>query len=137
MQNQIFEAALGIANPWYVKGIDFDAEQKSLSIHIDFVDWPCRPPRSAREVMIGSLPSKKSGRCPRGIARCIAADIRIVPLPLVVQETAVAGDHRECRGVTGLVVLNSRLDGNYRHGLQQVRNIYFAHTSAARPQFVL
>ena len=37
MQNQIFEAALGIASPWYIKGVDFDAEQKSLSIHIDFV----------------------------------------------------------------------------------------------------
>lgn len=37
MQNQIFEAALGIVNPWYIKGVDFDAEQKSLSIHIDFV----------------------------------------------------------------------------------------------------
>ena len=37
MQNQIFEAALGIANPWYIKGVDFDAGQKSLSIHIDFV----------------------------------------------------------------------------------------------------
>ena len=37
MQNQIFEAALGIANPWYINGVDFDAEQKSLSIHIDFV----------------------------------------------------------------------------------------------------
>ncbi|MFY9260292.1 MAG: ISL3 family transposase [Gallionella sp.] len=37
MQNQIFEAALGIANPWYIKGVDFDAGQKSLTIHIDFV----------------------------------------------------------------------------------------------------
>lgn len=37
MQNQIFEAALGIANPWYINGVDFDAEQKNLSIHIDFV----------------------------------------------------------------------------------------------------
>lgn len=37
MQNQIFEAALGIADPWYIKGADFDAEQKCLSIHIDFV----------------------------------------------------------------------------------------------------
>lgn len=43
MQNQIFEAALGIANPWYIKGVDFDVEQKSLSIHIDFVaDIPVR-----------------------------------------------------------------------------------------------
>lgn len=37
MQNQIFEAALGIAEPWYIKGVDFDAGQKCLSIHIDFV----------------------------------------------------------------------------------------------------
>lgn len=37
MQNQIFESALGIANPWYIKGVDFDAEQRSLSVHIDFV----------------------------------------------------------------------------------------------------
>lgn len=37
MQNQIFEAASGIANPWYVKGVDFDVEQKRLSLHIDFV----------------------------------------------------------------------------------------------------
>ena len=37
MQNQIFEAALGISDPWYIKGADFDAEQKCLSIHIDFV----------------------------------------------------------------------------------------------------
>ena len=37
MQNQIFEAALGITYPWYIKGADFDAEQKCLSIHIDFV----------------------------------------------------------------------------------------------------
>ncbi|MGO8756370.1 MAG: hypothetical protein ACLQHK_14235 [Gallionellaceae bacterium] len=37
MQNQIFEAALGIVNPWYVNGVDFNTEQKSLSIHFDFV----------------------------------------------------------------------------------------------------
>ena len=37
MSNQIFEAALGIVNPWYIKGVDFDAERKSLAIQIDFV----------------------------------------------------------------------------------------------------
>ena len=37
MQNKIFESALGISEPWYIKGVDFDAEQKNLSIHIDFV----------------------------------------------------------------------------------------------------
>jgi hypothetical protein len=25
MQNQLFEVALGMAKPWYVRGIDFDA----------------------------------------------------------------------------------------------------------------
>lgn len=37
VQNQIFEAALGIAKPWYVKGVDFDAGRKVLTITIDFV----------------------------------------------------------------------------------------------------
>jgi transposase len=37
MQNQLFEAALGIANPWYVQGVDFDAARKTLTIRIDFV----------------------------------------------------------------------------------------------------
>jgi len=37
VQNKIFESALGISEPWYINGVDFDAEQKSLSIHIDFV----------------------------------------------------------------------------------------------------
>src|SRR6516162_7993552 len=37
MQNQLFEAALGIAQPWYVRGGDFDAARKVLTIGIDFV----------------------------------------------------------------------------------------------------
>jgi transposase len=37
MQNQLFEAALGIAKPWYVRGVDFDAARKVLMIGIDFV----------------------------------------------------------------------------------------------------
>lgn len=37
MQNQLFEAALGIADPWYVQGVDFDAARKTLAIRIDFV----------------------------------------------------------------------------------------------------
>ena len=36
MQNQLFEAALGIVDPWYVQGVDFDAARKTLSIRIDF-----------------------------------------------------------------------------------------------------
>jgi hypothetical protein len=37
VQNQLFEAALGIAKPWYVNGVDFDATKKTLTISVDFV----------------------------------------------------------------------------------------------------
>ena len=37
MQNQLFEAALGIAKPWYVRGVDFDPARKVLTIGIDFI----------------------------------------------------------------------------------------------------
>jgi transposase len=37
VQNQLFEAALGIAKPWYVQGVDFDAARKILTIRVDFV----------------------------------------------------------------------------------------------------
>src|SRR5246127_42053 len=37
MQNQLFEAALGIAKPWYARGVDFDPARKVLTIGIDFV----------------------------------------------------------------------------------------------------
>src|ERR1700745_1125533 len=37
MQNQLFEAALAISKPWYVRGVDFDAARKVLTIGIDFV----------------------------------------------------------------------------------------------------
>jgi len=37
VQNKLFETALGIAAPWYVGGIDFDAARKMLTINVDFV----------------------------------------------------------------------------------------------------
>lgn len=37
LQNQLFEAALGIEKPWYVRGVDFDAANKTLTIRIDFI----------------------------------------------------------------------------------------------------
>jgi len=37
MQTQIFEAALGITAPWFVQGVDFDGDQKTLTIQINFV----------------------------------------------------------------------------------------------------
>jgi hypothetical protein len=37
MRNQLFEHALAIAKPWYVEGVDFDADNKTLTISVDFV----------------------------------------------------------------------------------------------------
>jgi transposase len=37
MSNKVFEAALGIVSPWYINGIDFDANGKLLTISVDFV----------------------------------------------------------------------------------------------------
>jgi transposase len=36
MQNQLFESALGIGQPWFVREVDFDATRKTLTIRIDF-----------------------------------------------------------------------------------------------------
>jgi transposase len=36
MHDKLFEAALGIARPWYVAGVDFDESAKVLSVRIDF-----------------------------------------------------------------------------------------------------
>lgn len=36
MQDKLFEAALGIEAPWLVKGVQFDAAAKVLTIQIDF-----------------------------------------------------------------------------------------------------
>ena len=37
MHDKLFEAALGIEEPWYVQGVDFDTARKTLTIAIDFV----------------------------------------------------------------------------------------------------
>ncbi len=37
MTTKLFETALGIAAPWYINGIAFDVEKKTLAIHVDFV----------------------------------------------------------------------------------------------------
>lgn len=36
MQDKLFESALGLEAPWFVKGVDFDAQGKRLTIEIDF-----------------------------------------------------------------------------------------------------
>jgi transposase len=41
MNNQLFEAALGVAEPWHVEGVRFDAANKTLTIVIDFVTGSC------------------------------------------------------------------------------------------------
>lgn len=37
MSAKLFEAALGIAEPWFIQGVDFDAGQRTLTIGVDFV----------------------------------------------------------------------------------------------------
>lgn len=37
MSAKLFEAALGIAEPWFIQGVDFDADKKTLTIGIDFI----------------------------------------------------------------------------------------------------
>jgi transposase len=37
MSAKLFEAALGIVEPWFVRGVDFDAAKKTLAIAVDFV----------------------------------------------------------------------------------------------------
>ncbi len=37
MSAKLFEAALGIAEPWFIQGVDFDAGKKTLTIGVDFV----------------------------------------------------------------------------------------------------
>jgi transposase len=34
---KLFEAALGISSPWYVQGVEFEAEKHLLTISIDFI----------------------------------------------------------------------------------------------------
>ena len=37
MTAKLFEAALGITSPWYIRGVDFDVVKKSLTLNVDFV----------------------------------------------------------------------------------------------------
>ena len=36
LTKQLFELALNIQDPWHIKDIQFDSENKRLDIHIDF-----------------------------------------------------------------------------------------------------
>jgi len=37
MSNDLFATALGVASPWYVRNVAFDADKRLLTISIDFV----------------------------------------------------------------------------------------------------
>lgn len=37
MTTKVFEAALGVGDPWYVAGVDFDEAKRVLTIRVDFV----------------------------------------------------------------------------------------------------
>lgn len=36
MTEKLFETALGLSTPWYVAGVEFDAEARRLTIRVDF-----------------------------------------------------------------------------------------------------
>ena len=36
---QLFSAALGIVDPWYIKSVNFNSDQKKLDIEVDFKKW--------------------------------------------------------------------------------------------------
>lgn len=38
MNAKLFETALGISEPWYFQGVDFDAARKTLTIGVDFIE---------------------------------------------------------------------------------------------------
>jgi transposase len=50
MQNQLFESALGIAKPWYVNGVNFDAAKKTLTVSVDFAAGTRFPARGVAGV---------------------------------------------------------------------------------------
>jgi hypothetical protein len=37
MTAKLFEAALGIASPWTINGVEFDVAKKTLTIAVDFI----------------------------------------------------------------------------------------------------
>ena len=43
-QEELFKVALGLEEPWCIKAIDFNIEEKQLDLHIDFKigsKFPC------------------------------------------------------------------------------------------------
>lgn len=55
--NDLFEKALGIEDPWYVKGIDFDPESRRLDISVDFRRGALFHYELASEAISGEFPA--------------------------------------------------------------------------------
>ena len=87
MQNQLFEAALGIAKPWYVRVVDFDAARKVLTIGIDFVAGS----RFAAPGIEGRLPLFMGNGLPRtpGLSRTSASNSSVKPESLPNQSGSI------------------------------------------------
>jgi transposase len=47
MHDRLFEAALGIAPPWFVAGVRFDEASKVLTVGTDFTSGICRAMKPA------------------------------------------------------------------------------------------
>ena len=47
MSNELFASALGLIDPWYVRGVQFDVEKRTLTISIDFAKGSRFPHKGA------------------------------------------------------------------------------------------
>jgi hypothetical protein len=75
MQNQLLQAALVIAKPWYVRAVDFDPARKASMIGIDFVAGKSRFAAPGLKACIGSMrTSQAKSRSVRSEAGPLAVD---------------------------------------------------------------
>jgi len=109
MTNQLFAAALGIAAPWSVQTVDFDAGQRRLTIHVDFVP--------------GSL--RHSGLSDGGVAFGWPS-LALSRLRSADQRSEAAANISKCRGVLAGDQHRDEWTAAYRsrtrpHGLENAR----------------
>ncbi len=58
--NDLFARALGIADPWFVKEVDFDAGKQEMTIRVDFVRGArFGHPRAAGEQKVHDTETKR------------------------------------------------------------------------------
>lgn len=74
MHDRLFEAALGIAPPWFVAGVRFDEVRKVLTVGIDFTAGTWFAAEGAGgEHPVQGIGGVKSCLCPTSRVRCIGS----------------------------------------------------------------